>query len=974
MREFSRVPAAGTSLMTTTPSIVSFDTSTLLNYYNAQASAAAARAAATSSSSTSSSSNSSSSSSKKGATANDVTPWSAKSEPQEQRDAEVLSATSMLDPLLKTDKKASFIDLSNVPVSAGTTTDTKTEQDNQRLFALYQAVNNLSYLANMAKRDGITDGQRAGYNTRFQNGLAEIQKFISSTDFNNFTLQAQDPATSVTSSAKVPNATFSYVTATLADGNSIDSALPRLSPSDKFTVSVTKNGTQHDVEIDLSKVSGDLTMSNVVSYVNDQLQAAGVSTRFKKTMTAGDITATKTTDKAKQAYSIEVAPGTNEQVSLSAASTPSLYVSTTTGITNATKDSAVDNQGRLIKIGDLSSGDPTSEYARTMTPTNGTTTASSTLIDGSGNVYMLGTATGDLGSKLNQGDQDVYLTKYDSAGNVLWQRMLGSSGTATGTAMALNPNGGVTIVGSSTAPVTSTQLPNTKADSYAAQYDQYGNQVWSTQIPTLNENSATSVSVGSDGTVYIGGTTANVIGSGQVNQGGSDAYLATLSNKGKILSEKQFGTTSNDTVSATTVTAAGDLVVASVQDGHAILTKYTGGDTSQAAAWTYDMGALGSGGAVSGLTVKDGKIYVSGTTSSSSLNATTAGGTAASGGTDAFLFTAVDEGTSVDTAKLTYLGTSATDKGAALTVGDDGTVYVAGTTGGTFAGNSAVQKDLTNMFVAAVGTDGSVNWVHQYGGMDGQSAGTGVAFASTGSSVLDVLGLPSGQVQGKQDSSLTNNTTLRAGDFFNVQIEGDAGRTFKITIDKDETLSTLCTKLNAQLGSKGKASVSYGSGGASLKIEASAGATLKLQSGTTDVIVPGDPKKGVAATTVKGASQFDALARLGIAEQTLSKPASNKSTSDTASSATSSTTSKTYAAGLPSNLDISTTTGAGSARAQLLNVLSAVQKIYQTTNTPASSTTSTAAKTSNQTMSAAMTTYNNNLNASANLALSILSA
>jgi hypothetical protein len=955
-------------MTTTTPSIVSFDTSTLLNYYNAKASAAAARAANTTSST---SSNSSSSSSKKGATASDVTPWSTKAASQQQRDAEVLTATSMLDPLLKTDSKASFIDLSKVPVTAGTTSDTKTEQDNQRLFALYQAVNNLSYLASMAKRDDVTDGQREGYNTRFQNGLKEIQDFISSTDFNNFTLQAKEPAASVTSSAKVASATFSYVSATLADGNTIDNALSGLSKTDKFTVSVTKNGTAQDVVIDLANVTGDLTMSNVVSYVNDQLRAAGVTTRFKKTMTAGDIAATKTADKAKQAYSLEVVPGTNEKVSLSAASTPSLYVSATTGLTSATEDSAVDNQGRLIKLSDLSSADPTSQYARTMAPTNGTTTASSTLVDGSGNVYMLGTATGDLGSELNQGDQDVYLTKYDSAGNVLWQRMLGSSGTATGTAMALNPNGGVTIVGSSTAPVTSTQLPNTKADSYAAQYDQYGNQLWSAQIPTLNENSATSVSVGSDGTVYIGGTTSKVIGSGQVNQGGNDAYLATISNKGKILSESQFGTTGSDTVSATTVTDAGDLVVASVQDGHAILTKYTGGDTSQAAAWTYDMGDLGAGGAISGLTVKDGKVYVSGTTSSSSLNATTAGGTSASGGTDAFLFTAADQGTTVDTAKLTYLGTSGADKGAALTVGDDGTVYVAGTTAGTFAGNSTIQKDTTNMFVSAVATDGSVNWVRQYGGKDGQSVGSGIAFAASGSSVLDALGLPSGQVQGKQDNALTNNTTLRAGDFFKVQIEGDAGRTFKITIDKGETLSTLCTKLNAQLGSKGKASVAYGSGGASLKIEASAGTTLKLLSGTSDVVVPGDAKSGIASKIVKGTSQFDALGRLGIAEQTLSKAATNKSTTDT----TSTDTSKTYAVGLASNLDISTSTGAGAARAQLLNSLSAIQKIYQTTNTPASSTTDTTkTKTSNQTVSAAMTSYNNNLNANASLALSILSA
>lgn len=912
--------------------------STLLSYYSAQTQAVAARA---SKSVSASSSSSTTASSKKSATANDVTPWTAAKESQEKQDAEVLSLTK-------------FIDTSDVPLSAGTTTDSKTEQDNQKLFALYKAVNSLSYLATMAKRDGTTDGQREGYNTRFQAGLTEIQKYIASTSFNNFTLQAQAPATSVTSTAKVASATFSYVSATLANGTNIDQPLSGLTKSDTFTVSVTKDGTKQDIAIDLSKVDGDLTLTNIVTYANSQLKAAGVATRFKKDMTAGDIGATTAADKAKQTYSLEVDPGGSETVSMSAASTPSLYVSATTGLTTATTDSSVDNRGRLIKISDLSSGDPTADYARTMTATSGTNTASSTVTDASGNVYVLGTATGDLGSELNQGDQDTYLTKYDSAGNVIWQRMLGSTGTATATAMALNPNGGVTLVGSTTSALTSTALTNGKAESYAAQYDANGNQVWTAQIPTMNQNSATSVSVDTSGNVYIGGTTTNVIGSGQVNQGGNDAYLAKISSKGKILSESQFGTSGNDTVSATAVTSSGDLVVASVQNGRAILSKYTGGDTSQTAAWTYDMGDLGGGGSVSGLTVKDGKIYVSGTTSASSLNATTATGTSASGGTDAFLFTATDSGTSVDSssAKLTYLGTSASDKGAALTVGSDGTVYVAGTTSGTFSGESRNGKDTSNMFVASVATNGSVNWIRQYGGKDGQSVGSGIAFSANGSSVLDALGLPSGQVQGKQDSSLTNATTLRAGDSFSMEIEGDAKRKFTITIDKGETMTSLVTKLNAQLGSKGKASVSYTSAGAALKIEVSSGVTAKLISGPTN---------------------SDALGRLGITAQTLYK-ASTTSSSSSTSSSTSSTDSTTYALGLASNVDLLSSTDSGVAHAEVSNILSSIQSIYQKTNSTSSSSSTSTSSTSSQTMSAAATAYSNKVSANSSVALSLLSA
>ena len=124
------------------------DTSTLLNYYSAKLSTVAAHA-----SKSSASSSSSSSSKKTSATANDVTPWSLSKPSQEAHDKQVLTATS-------------YLDTSNVPQLAGSTSDSKTEQDNQKLFSLYNALNNLSYLASMTKRDGTTSGQMAGYNTR----------------------------------------------------------------------------------------------------------------------------------------------------------------------------------------------------------------------------------------------------------------------------------------------------------------------------------------------------------------------------------------------------------------------------------------------------------------------------------------------------------------------------------------------------------------------------------------------------------------------------------------------------------------------------------------------------------------------------------------------------------------------------------------------------------------------------------------
>ena len=90
------------------------------------------------------------------------------------------------------------------------------------------------------------------------------------------------------------------------------------------------------------------------------------------------------------------------------------------------------------------------------------------MVDASGNVYVVGNATGNFGSQLNQGSQDAYLTKYDSAGNVVWQKLLGSAGSANGYGLALDPSGGVVVTGSSTADLTTTSVADGNQDSFVA--------------------------------------------------------------------------------------------------------------------------------------------------------------------------------------------------------------------------------------------------------------------------------------------------------------------------------------------------------------------------------------------------------------------------------------------------------------------------------------------------------------------------
>jgi hypothetical protein len=494
--------------------------------------------------------------------------------------------------------------------------------------------------------------------------------------------------------------------------------------------------------------------------------------------------------------------------------------------------------------------------------------------------------------------------------------------------LALDPaTGGVVVTGSSTADLNTASVANGNNDSFVASYASDGSQTWVKQIETLATNQSNAISVDASGNIYIGGSvTGGVIGAGQTAHGGGDAYLAKFSSTGKLLAENQFGTSGADSVAATATGSDGSLYVASVQNGEAIVSKYAGGDITAAPSWTEDLGPLQAGGNIGGIAVSGNQIYVSGSTSNGNL---TAGGAAtvttpSSGGLDAFVFGMTDNGSTAAAGNVTYVGTSGSDTGGDVTVGSDGTVYLTGSTTGTFAGQSRNIQNVTNAFAAAITPGGTVSWTRQFGGSQGVSTGAGIAIAPSGSSVLDALGLPQGAISPTQSVDLTQQTTLRAGDSFQIEIQGVAPRTATITIAQGETYNSLVTKINAQLGQTGIAAVNYTGSAENMTITANPGSTINLIAGPKD---------------------FDALARLGIPAGVISAPAKNGSNSTSTSSHSSSVTSgssskvkPTYGLGLTGTvlgpLDISTKTGADLTRSQLLTALSNIQHTYQTTNAP----------------------------------------
>ena len=800
--------------------------------------------------------------------------------------------------------------------SNSSTQATAVGQDNDKLFALYSALNRLDQITQMATRDGTVAGQLPGLNTSFQAGLSQIQSFVTNSTFNNLTVLSGTKTSSVQGTVIIPYAPFNYSGKGVIPDKSVFTPVAGVSATDQFTVSITKAGVNTDVPINLANVSGPLTIDNIDSYVNQQLSAAGFGTRLTRTQTGGSIT------DGTAMWGVQVNNSGSETVSFSSPqATAAVYIAGTSG-------AATDQQGKLVKLENVD-GTPTSVFSTSVTPDTGTASAKATAVDANGNVFVVGQSTGSFGAQVNQGDQDVYLTKYDSTGQAQWTRLLGSADTANAFGLSVDSNGNAVIAGSVTGDLSPTSIGG-GTDSFVAKYDKDGNQTWERQVAPLSNDQANSVSVDSTGNVYVGGQVSSSIASGQATAGGNDAYVTKLDAKGNVLYQRQFGTAGNDSAAQTAIASDGNLVVASVQSGHAILTKYDGSNGTAPALWQVDLGDL-QGGAIGGLAVSGNQVYVSGTTTNTAL---TAGGAASvaqasSGGTDAFVFNLTDGGASATPDYVSYVGTNNSEQGGGVSVAD-GKIYLAGTTTGTFAGQTRNSVGTHNMFVAQLNADGTTNWTQQYGGLDGQSTGLSVAADSQGASVLDALGLKRGQIDINQSSTIDAQTTARAGDYFSLKITGQTGtRSAQITLEKGETLRSLATKINGALLFSGQAKALPTVGGQTLQISANPGVTIQISAGPKD---------------------FDALVGLGLKEQLLINGGST-STSSTSSTSTPSTAAKSSSSSASSsattgpqmiglginNLDLTSSADAAHAHVVMQAAMALIKQAYGNLNTPAQS-------------------------------------
>jgi hypothetical protein len=318
--------------------------------------------------------------------------------------------------------------------------------------------------------------------------------------------------------------------------------------------------------------------------------------------------------------------------------------------------------------------------------------------------------------------------------------------------------------------------------------------------------------------------------SGQPSATGSDAYIQKLSATGALLFTRQFGSGTDERIAGLAIASDGALIASSVESGQAVVRKFDPSDASAAATWEMTLGTLNAG-SLGGIAARGGAIYVSGTTQNPALDA---GGTASvvnayAGGSDAFVFRIDDTGVSAAANFVTYVGSSGAEGGAGLTVTADA-VYLAGSTRSGLPGQDAVAQGKVNGFVQKLSLTGAAQWTYQYEGTGGNASAASVAVDDSGASVLDALGLPRGEVAMGGSRLVTAQSTVRAGDFFSLQINDGTSR--KIDVRAGDTMRALAQRVNRLLGIKGEATVAREGGGDALKIKVNDETTVTLRAGT----------------------------------------------------------------------------------------------------------------------------------------------
>ena len=708
--------------------------------------------------------------------------------------------------------------------------------DVQTAFTTWKALDRLRVLAEAAARPGAGAAFRASANTTFVKGLGDLQSFLSTAPSDQLTLSFNQPVRRAESAVIKPGLDSYAVEVT---GKTVsktrDAVLEGLTGTERFRVDLARGSASDSITVDLSELTDPPTLDNVSALINKAIAAIPLQDANGATVLQADGTpepkwkASFTPTKTEDGWALKANRPEFETISINQIDAPDavLVATGSTGLESATT-------ARVMRI-----DDPVGAMDRkTLATISATdrlnpelavkTTSDAVATDADGFAYVLGTASGDLGANRLAGEQDLYLTKMDSLGNVVWQQTLGAAEDASGAAVSIADNGDVVLAGTVRGKFDGADADG---DMLVARFDSKGNEQFARLVRAVGNDVATSVVAAADGSIYLGGESST---------NGGDAFIAKLDSAGRLLERHAYDTGGNERISALAMGSDGKLL-ALTREGEQSSLRFL--DTANLSAETARVD-LGISDARAIAVDASGNIAVGGRANDAIPGAQV---NAVGGASDGFVARMAADGSGLS---VTYLASDATDQVDSLTF-SGGDLYVGGRTNGVLGdAKSGAIDGFVARLDAATGAIGSIT---QFGQPGQRTEPVRVAMSAGGTNRVADLGFGRGALTGGGSVKLTATTGLRENDQFRMRVDGGAMRT--VTIGKDETLQSLADRIRRITGSKALVTTPREDGGAMLRISPKAEVDIEFVSGPEgrDALA----KLGMAAARVTGYDKID---------------------------------------------------------------------------------------------------------------------
>jgi len=306
-------------------------------------------------------------------------------------------------------------------------------------------------------------------------------------------------------------------------------------------------------------------------------------------------------------------------------------------------------------------------------------------VDGLGNVYVAGSTSASFDGQTNNGHTDLCLTKFNNNGTKQWTRIWGSAVYDAGRSISVDSAGSIYVAGETQGSFAG-QTNNGNMDLYLTKYNSNGSSLWSRIWGSYDYDYGICVSIDSTGNIYVAGNTLNSF-DGQTNNGSSDLCLTKYNNDGVKRWTRIWGSSAGDYAQGVSVDKAGNIYVTGFTygsfDGQSkngyqdlCLTKFNSSGTKQ---WTRIWGSADSDEGMSVSVDSIGDIYVSGYTEGSF------DGEINNGYQDLCLTKFNSSGTKQWTR---IWGSFNFDGGRGVSIDSVGNIYIAGYTDSSFDGQS----------------------------------------------------------------------------------------------------------------------------------------------------------------------------------------------------------------------------------------------------------------------------------------------